>query len=114
MTVCRSIHVAANGIISFFLYDLSNTNIARIHNEKGFNSARMSHHNFINDVSGCEPVMFCNKDRDFTFSEIQRLGMEEGSIIKNPELTENYNIDEDSELLNFGFKKIRNLIINRS
>lgn len=80
----------------------------------GVNSGIMSHHNFIYDISGREPVMFNVNGYEFVFSEVQKMGLEDGSIVKNPELTENYNMDEDSELLNFGFKKIRNLIINRS
>ena len=80
-----------------------------IHTVKGYNPALMSHHNFVYDISGREPVMFCIQDRNFTFSEVQQMGMEYGSMIINPGLTEKFNIMEDSELIKYGFKVIRDL-----
>lgn len=72
---------------------------------KGFNSALMSHHNLIYDVSGREPVMFNSRGHDFTFSEIQKLGMEMGSIVKNPKLSDDFKVSDDSPAHDLGFKK---------
>ena len=75
--------------------------------EKGFNSALMSHHNLIYDISGREPVMFSCGGRDFALSEVQKLGMEEGSVVENPEFSAELNIKDDSIIYTLGFKKIK-------
>ncbi len=77
--------------------------------EKGFNSALMSHHNLIYDVSGREPVMFNCRGRDFTFSEIQKLGMEEGSVVKNPKLSDDFEVLDNSPAIELGFKQIKKM-----
>lgn len=58
---------------------------------KGFNSALASQNNIIYDVSGVEPCIFICNNKKFTLDEVQKMGLETGTVVKDPKIDDLYH-----------------------